>query len=269
MKESIRLNSRRRMTEAVTDGWVELPPIDGKRSWSLKMGPWHLHVGEGNIESQWDDYWDDEGAPFFFEVMNGSFYKSDDAESLEDAKEKAWAAIPGPSFAESKTSYRRKLVELALIEMKRAERVLECCCDDAPEEVGFHEHDEVGELYEKTPPGRERQVKALKRAKGVKNPYAVAWSSYNRGKVDETIAPEYRIAASGVREAAKIFGGVAGDYSYEGQSDTIHPALNVKDDYDLAVRVKRWLEGRGFHVSIEHDPARSWVWVVASAFSYI
>ena len=31
------------------------------------------------------------------------------------------------------------------------------------------------------PPGREEQVKALKHAKGVDNPFAVAWASYNAG----------------------------------------------------------------------------------------
>lgn len=30
------------------------------------------------------------------------------------------------------------------------------------------------------PPGRERQVKALKKKKGIKNPWAAAWASKNR-----------------------------------------------------------------------------------------
>lgn len=34
-------------------------------------------------------------------------------------------------------------------------------------------------LDQAAPPGRERQVKALKRKKGVKNPWAIAWASYN------------------------------------------------------------------------------------------
>jgi hypothetical protein len=32
------------------------------------------------------------------------------------------------------------------------------------------------------PPGREKQVKTLKTVRGVDNPYAVSWASYNRGK---------------------------------------------------------------------------------------
>ena len=35
-------------------------------------------------------------------------------------------------------------------------------------------------VTEKAPPGREKQVKALKGK--VDNPYAVAWASYNKGK---------------------------------------------------------------------------------------
>jgi hypothetical protein len=33
---------------------------------------------------------------------------------------------------------------------------------------------------EKAPPGREEQVKALKKVPGVDNPYAVSWSQYNK-----------------------------------------------------------------------------------------
>ena len=40
--------------------------------------------------------------------------------------------------------------------------------------------DAMAELDEEAPPGREDQVKALKHKKGVKNPWAVAWASYNR-----------------------------------------------------------------------------------------
>lgn len=36
-------------------------------------------------------------------------------------------------------------------------------------------------LDQETPPGREDQVKALKRKKGVKNPWAAAWASYDKG----------------------------------------------------------------------------------------
>lgn len=45
--------------------------------------------------------------------------------------------------------------------------------------------DEDEELDEKAPPGREKQVRTLKRKKGVDNPYAVAWSSYNKSHGDE------------------------------------------------------------------------------------
>ena len=41
----------------------------------------------------------------------------------------------------------------------------------------FRRHHGIGE---KAPPGREKQVKALKGK--VDNPYAVAWASYNKGK---------------------------------------------------------------------------------------
>jgi hypothetical protein len=33
---------------------------------------------------------------------------------------------------------------------------------------------------EKAPPGREKQVKALKKDKNIDNPWAVAWASYNK-----------------------------------------------------------------------------------------
>jgi hypothetical protein len=35
-------------------------------------------------------------------------------------------------------------------------------------------------INEKTPPGREKQVKALKKKKNVKNPWAVSWASYDK-----------------------------------------------------------------------------------------
>lgn len=41
--------------------------------------------------------------------------------------------------------------------------------------------DGVGELDEVAPPGFEKVVKALKKSKSVKNPYAVAWSEKNKG----------------------------------------------------------------------------------------
>jgi len=39
------------------------------------------------------------------------------------------------------------------------------------------------EIDEVTPPGGERVVKALKKSKGVKNPWAVAWSMKNKGEI--------------------------------------------------------------------------------------
>jgi hypothetical protein len=41
-------------------------------------------------------------------------------------------------------------------------------------------NEEVEQIDEVTPPGREKQVKALKGK--VRNPYAVAWASYNKSK---------------------------------------------------------------------------------------
>jgi hypothetical protein len=44
--------------------------------------------------------------------------------------------------------------------------------------------DEEMDLDEKAPPGREKQVRALKKKKGI-NPFAVAWASYNKSHGDE------------------------------------------------------------------------------------
>jgi len=41
--------------------------------------------------------------------------------------------------------------------------------------------EEVDQIDEVSPPGREKQVKALKKT-GVRNPWAVAWASYNKSK---------------------------------------------------------------------------------------
>lgn len=43
--------------------------------------------------------------------------------------------------------------------------------------------DDAEELDEKTPPGGEKVVKALKKDKKVKNPWAVAWAMKNRGEI--------------------------------------------------------------------------------------
>lgn len=43
-------------------------------------------------------------------------------------------------------------------------------------------------IAEVTPPGREKQVKALKKVPGIDNPYAVSWASYNKShKKEESI----------------------------------------------------------------------------------
>jgi hypothetical protein len=42
--------------------------------------------------------------------------------------------------------------------------------------------EEVEQVDEVTPPGREKQVKALKKVPGITNPYAVSWASYNKSK---------------------------------------------------------------------------------------
>ena len=46
---------------------------------------------------------------------------------------------------------------------------------------------EGGALQEKAPPGREKQVLALKKkfAKGSGSPFAIAWSSYKKSKKDQ------------------------------------------------------------------------------------
>lgn len=44
---------------------------------------------------------------------------------------------------------------------------------------GMNEDD----LVQKAPPGGEKVVKALKKQKGVKNPWAVAWAMKNRGEI--------------------------------------------------------------------------------------
>lgn len=49
--------------------------------------------------------------------------------------------------------------------------------EEEPETVA----EEVEQIHEVSPPGREEQVKALKKT-GVKNPWAVAWASYNKSK---------------------------------------------------------------------------------------
>lgn len=50
------------------------------------------------------------------------------------------------------------------------------------DEVGYEDDlDEDDDLDEVTPPGGEKVVRALKKEKGVQNPYAVAWSMRKKG----------------------------------------------------------------------------------------
>jgi len=68
----------------------------------------------------------------------------------------------------NKAVKRRHGVEKAVDKLSGGAKVM------AKEEVD-HQIDEV------SPPGREKQVKALKKT-GVRNPWAVAWASYNKSK---------------------------------------------------------------------------------------
>lgn len=54
---------------------------------------------------------------------------------------------------------------------------------DMVESVRGERLDEEEELDEKTPPGGEKVVKALKKDKKVKNPWAVAWAMKNKGEI--------------------------------------------------------------------------------------
>lgn len=54
-----------------------------------------------------------------------------------------------------------------------------CTCPDCSRPKGEKVLADDG-LDEATPPGKERVVKALKKQKGVRNPWAVAWSQYDR-----------------------------------------------------------------------------------------
>lgn len=50
------------------------------------------------------------------------------------------------------------------------------CEADGPMATELAEDD----LVQKAPPGGEKVVKALKKQKGVKNPWAIAWAQYNK-----------------------------------------------------------------------------------------
>lgn len=57
-----------------------------------------------------------------------------------------------------------------------------CTCPDCsrPETDDLLLQGPEAELDQKAPPGREKQVKALKKNSDIDNPWAVAWSSYNK-----------------------------------------------------------------------------------------
>ena len=60
-----------------------------------------------------------------------------------------------------------------------------CCdqCGEMPMEMDQDHACSEGGLDQKAPPGGEKVVKALKRDKKVKNPWAVAWAMKNRGEI--------------------------------------------------------------------------------------
>lgn len=56
------------------------------------------------------------------------------------------------------------------------------CGMDQATAIEGDDHMDESDLDEVTPPGGEKVVKALKHRKGVKNPWAVAWSMKNKGE---------------------------------------------------------------------------------------
>lgn len=59
-----------------------------------------------------------------------------------------------------------------------------CTCPDCSRSYDeTHPQLDEEELDQVTPPGGEKVVRALKKQKGVKNPWAVAWSMKNRGEI--------------------------------------------------------------------------------------
>jgi hypothetical protein len=70
---------------------------------------------------------------------------------------------------------RRKIDERTII------NVFEALLRESDEDMRTSDEEEVTNLDEVTPPGGEKVVKALKKQKGIRNPYAVAWSMKNKG----------------------------------------------------------------------------------------
>lgn len=67
-----------------------------------------------------------------------------------------------------------------LVKMYHAHQLQQRQANQNREEL--HPKESVLPVTEKAPPGREKQVKALKKVRGIDNPYAVAWASYNKSK---------------------------------------------------------------------------------------
>ncbi len=71
-------------------------------------------------------------------------------------------------------------------------------CDTMPMEIDESELDEV------SPPGKEKMVKALKKQPDVKNPWAVAWSSYNK---NESLVREERVRKANPESVTQVVRG--------------------------------------------------------------
>lgn len=81
-------------------------------------------------------------------------------------------------------AYRRKAADIDESEGggRHPGHATSCTCPDCsrPEADEDLAHLDEEDLDQKAPPGREKQVKALKKQPGVDNPFAVAWASYNK-----------------------------------------------------------------------------------------
>jgi hypothetical protein len=80
----------------------------------------------------------------------------------------------------------------------------------------------------KAPPGREKQVRRLKQTPGVDNPYAVAWSSYNKSAQ----------AGSGTKQVSRALSAVQ-----MGRWDIAQQALTDLPDWELQGVPRKLIEG--------------------------
>ena len=136
-----------------------------------------------------DDYSDREDNKEYFDDL--------DAKSSEDSEIEDLAGL-GPEDGEElhmfagmgKGRHGRNRIH----EEKPADDYEECDVCGYDHEYDFpHLSDEkmkkIKKLHNKTdevaPPGGEKLVKALKKQKGIKNPWAIAWSKYNKGELKE------------------------------------------------------------------------------------